>query len=101
VDGSLPRAREESVRPRRSVGRVGSDRRTQSDLSAVSRLGRPLNFTVRRHGSAHCQVHRDLPLRRDPYLCSAAAAHSHELQLLYLSSIRRALGVLQADFDHN
>jgi hypothetical protein len=59
---------------------------------------RPLNFTVRRHGSAHCHARRHLPLRCDSASCSTAAPHSNELQLFDLPSLRCALGVLQADF---
>jgi hypothetical protein len=77
-----PRAPGDSVRPRR--------------LSGV--IGRPLNFTVRRHGSAHCHARRHLPLRCDSASCSTAAPHSNELQLFDLPSLRCALGVLQADF---
>ncbi len=40
------------VRPRRRLGRFETAWRASFDLSAASRLVRPLNFTVRQHAMA-------------------------------------------------
>jgi len=44
-----PRALEDIVRPRRPLGRIGTDSRASFDVSAACDIGRPLNFTVRSH----------------------------------------------------
>jgi hypothetical protein len=48
VGGYAPRAREDSMRPRRLIRRALRDWRASFDLSAARDIGRPLNFTVRR-----------------------------------------------------
>ena len=52
MGGYAPRALDESVRPRRSIGRKQPDSRASFDLSAARTSGRPLNFTVRRRNDS-------------------------------------------------